>query len=239
MDNINDVELAQNFIEAQIKLENYAVPFVHGVTYSDCLRINNIETEKEIDGKKIQAHRIYGQWDTILIAIGEVTERVITVKTKSGKTKEKIIAKQPTNFINADSLTTKIYNDWALPKYSSAVTEEETQWLEIIIRFIVYRRIMENIYHKWVTTGKGFADPSVATRIADIYRFRYEMPYVARLINEKMLHHKDREAEGWEKQLSQDIIAGVFDLLRADRLRLLPPVDPKQLTEGEDDETAI
>jgi len=71
-------------------------------------------------------------------------------------------------------------------------------------------------------------------KIAEIYRFKYEMPQVARLIHEKFLHHKEREPEGWEKKLAEDIIAGVFDLLRVDRLRLLPPVDPKLLSEGED-----
>jgi hypothetical protein len=238
---IIDITDAQRFLEIEFKAENYAIPFVYGVNFSDCLRMNGIDTEIEVDGKKIQAHRIYGLWETFLIGIGETTGQTIITKTPKGKEKEKPVVKQPTRFADvADSLIKKMQT-WITTDhtdvYKSLVQENETDWLETVIRFAVYRRIMENKYHKWMTTGKGFADPSVATRIAEVYRFKYEMPNLARLIHEKLLVHKDHhEPEDWEKRLSQDIITGLFDLVRVDRLRLLPPVTPDMSQiEGTDD----
>lgn len=227
-----DITDAQLFLEKEKEAENYAVPFVYGVNFSDCLRMHFISTELEVDGKKIQAHRIYGSWETFLIAAGEITGKTIATKTRGGKEKEKPVAKLPDVFTGiADSHIKKMYT-WITTDYTDAyksiATEDEQTWLEAVIRFTVYRRIMEAKYHKWMTTGKGFADRDVALKIGEIYRFKYEMPQIARLIHEKLLHHKDREAEEWEKQLSQEIITGVFDLLRVDRLRLLPPVPPDE-----------
>lgn len=231
---IMDIDDAQRFLEMEIKAENYAVPFVYGVNYSDCLRMNSIDTEIIVDGKKIQAHRIYGAWNDFLISIGEVTEQIIITTTKTGKVKEKPEPKQPTRFTDvADSLIKRMVA-WAMEKYPSIGTKQEQEWLETVIRFAVYRRIMESKYDRWIKKKQGFADPTVAAKIAEVYRFKYEMPWIARMIHEKLLHHKDRDAEAWEKQLAQDIITGVFDLIRVDRLRLLPPVDPKLLEGGEE-----
>jgi len=107
--------------------------------------------------------------------------------------------------------------------YQAIATDEEQKWLQTVIRFVVYQRIVENKYAAWLREGTGFADETVAQTMAQIYRFRYEMPTVARLIHVTLLRHSDREAEDWEKQLAQQIIAGVFDLLRVDRLGSLPP----------------
>jgi hypothetical protein len=231
-----DIGDAQHFLEQEIKAENYAVPFVYGVTYSDCLRMNGIDTEIIVDGKKIQAHRIYGAWNDFLLSIGEVTGEITTTTTKTGKVKEKPVATQSTRFTGvADTLIKKMVA-WAMEKYPMIATEHEKEWLETVIRFVAYRRIMENKYHRWITQQQGFADPTVATTIAEAYRFKYEMPSIARLIHEKILHHKGQtvdDAKDWEKKLAQDIITGLFDLLRVDRLRLLPPVDLKLLEEGD------
>jgi hypothetical protein len=92
---------------------------------------------------------------------------------------------------------------------------------------------MENKYHQWITSGQGFADEVVANRMAEIYRFRNALPSVARLIHAALLVHKEREAEDWEKRLAEEIIAGVYDRLRVDRLGALPPVGKVELlTEG-------
>jgi hypothetical protein len=238
---VMDINDAQQILEKEIEAENYAVPFVYGVNFSDCLRMNGIDTEIEVDGKKIQAHRIYGLWETALIGIGETTGQTTITKTPKGKEKEKPVVKRFTRFTDvADDLIKKIFawitTDYTDP-YKSIVQASEVEWLETVIRFVVYRRIMENKYYKWITKKRGFADSDVAAKIAEIYRFKYEMPYVARLIHEKLLAHKDHvPAEEWEKKLSQDIITGLFDLLRVDRLRLLPPVNPDvPQIEGEDE----
>jgi len=239
-----DITDAQYFLEKEKEAENYAVPFVAGGNFSDCLRMYHFEAELEVDvnagTKKIQAHRIYGLWETYLIAIGEVTGETITIKTKSGKSKEKPIAKQPDIFTgSAKDHMEKMY-DWITTQYTDGykaiTTKKEQEWLKTVIRFAVLRRIMEYKYHKWLTTGKGFADTGVAMRVAEIYRFKYEIPEIARLINTKFLTHKDRAAEDWEKKMAQDIIIGIFDMLREDRLRLLPPINPNEmpLIEGED-----
>lgn len=127
--------------------------------------------------------------------------------------------------------------DWITTGYSkiyqAITTDEEQEWLQTVIQFVVYQRIMEGKYQAWLTSGAGFVDEAVAHKMAEIYRFRYEMPTVARLIHATLLIHKDREAEDWEKRLAQQIIAGVFDLLRVDRLGTLPPVEKIDLLEEE------
>lgn len=242
---VMDIDDAQYFLEKEKLAENYAVPFVYGVNFSDCLRIHMIDTEIEVDGKKIQAARIYGLWDTYLIAIGEVTGQTVAAKTKSGKKKEKPVVKHPDKFTDLADYHMKKMLLWLTADYTelykSFATEEEQTWLSTVIRFIVYRRITETKYHKWMTTGKGFADIEVARKIADVYRFKYEMPSIARLIHEKFESHKKDEPppDEWRKQLAQEIITGVFDLLRADRLRLLPPVGPDDMPQIEGGEEAV
>lgn len=238
-----DIINAQYFLEKEKEEENYATPFVYGVSFSDCLRMNGLETELEVDGKKIQAHRIFGLWETYLIATGVVTGVTVITKTKSGKEKEKPVAKLPDIFTDVSDAHQKKMYTWLTTEYTdtykSIATESEKVWLEQVIRFTVYRRIMEAKYRKWITTGKGFADPSIPFRIAEVYRFKYEMDSLARLIHEKLLVHKDRKPEEWEKKLKEDLIAGLFDLLRTDRLRLLPPVNPENiplLEDGKDEE---
>src|SRR5947207_589391 len=141
----------------------------------------------------------------------------------------------------AESLAKRMFT-WMTTSYSeiyqAIATDEERQWLMTVIRFVVMQRIMEKKYHQSITEGSGFIDEAVVRKIAEIYRFRYEMPTVARLIHATLLVHKDREAEEWEKKLAQEIIAGVFDLLRVDRLGTLPPVKKVELLiEGKEAET--
>jgi hypothetical protein len=162
-----------------------------------------------------------------------VTGERTTTTTRAGKVREKPVVKQPTNLTSeAESLMEKMF-EWITTRYGEAyqsiAQKEEKEWLRTIIRFVVYQRMMENKYHQWITSGKGFVDEGVAHRMAEIYRFRYEMPSVARLIHATLLVHKDREAEEWEKKLAQEVIAGVFDLLRVDRLGTLPPVEKGEL----------
>lgn len=194
--------------EEERRAEQAAVPFVYGVSFTDCLRINGIATELEVEGKVIQAHRIYGAWNTFLTAIGEVTGERVTTTTRRGKTKEKPVVKQPTLLTEASHFREKLF-DWIRSGYGEAYkaiqTDEEMTWLKQVIRFVVYQRIMENKYHQWVTSGSGFVDEAVAHKMAEIYRFRYEMPAVARLIHATLLKHKDRDAEEWEKKLAQEI----------------------------------
>jgi hypothetical protein len=59
--------------EQERRAEQAALPYVYGVSFTDCLRINHIVTELLVDEKVIQAHRVYGAWNAFLIAIGEVT----------------------------------------------------------------------------------------------------------------------------------------------------------------------
>ena len=225
--------------EEERRAEQAAVPFVYGVSFTDCLRINGVATELEVEGKVIQAHRVYGAWNTFLIAIGEVTGEHTTTTTRSGKSREKPVVKQPTVFTDeAERLGEKLF-DWIRSSYGEAYkaikTDEEKAWLKQIVRFVVYQRIMENKYHQWVTRGSGFVDEAVAHKMAEIYRFRYEMPAVAKLIHATLLVHKDRDAEEWEKKLAEAIIAGIFDRLRVDRLGSLPPVEKKALiTDGKE-----
>lgn len=240
-----DIIDAQYFIEKEKEAENYAVPFIEGVHFTDCLRMNLIETELEVDVKestrKLQAHRIYGLWETYLAATGEVTKETITTKTKGGKIKTKPVVKQPSIFTGfADDHMKKMYT-WLTTEYTDMYkaisTKAECTWLETVIRFTVLRRIMENKYKRWITTGSGFADPGVAARVAEIYRMKYVLPELARVVNSVFLKHKERTAEDWERRMAQDVIMGVFDLLRSDPVRLLPPVKPNNITtliEGSD-----
>lgn len=219
----------ESVVEKEARAERSALPFVYGVNFSDCLRAHGIEQVKEIDGQTIHAHRIYGAWNTFLRVEGFVTGEVVTTTTKKGKTKEKPVVKRLVVLTDvADSLMKKMFH-WITSNYTgvykSIKADEEKKWLEQVIRFVVCQRIMEDKYHQWITSGQGFADEAVAHKIAEIYRFRYEMPSVARLVHATLLVHKDREAEAWEKRLAEDIITGVFDLLRVDRLGTLPPIE--------------
>jgi hypothetical protein len=197
-------------VEQEKRAEQAALPFVYGVNFTDCLRINGVATGLVVDGKTVQAHRIYGAWQRFLRAEGLVTG----------------------DLSEAEHLTQRMFT-WITTSYSATyqaiATEDERQWLQIILRFVVMRRIMENKYTKWVTSGSGFVDEAVARKIAEVYRFQYEMPTVARLIHATLLRHSDHEAEEWEKKLAQEIIAGIFDLLRVDRLGTLPPVKKGEL----------
>ena len=220
------------------RAEQAALPFVYGVSFTDCLRINGIATEVEVDGKTIQAHRVYGAWNAFLIAEGSVTGERTTTTTRTGKTKEKPVVKQPMDLASAASFMEKMF-EWITARYSEAyqsiTRKEEKEWLRMVIRFVVYQRIMESKYKEWITSGQGFVDEAVAQKMAEVFRFRTEMSAVARLIHATLLVHKDREAEEWEKRLAQEVIAGVFDLLRVDRLGALPPVEKMALiTKGKE-----
>ncbi len=164
--------------EDEKRAEQAAVLFVYGVNFTDCLRINGIATELEVEGKVIQAHRVYGAWGAFLIAIGEVTGELTTTTTRTGNILEKPVVKQPTVLTNeAERLREKMF-DWIRSSYGKAYkeikTEEEMAWLRQVIRFVVYQRIMENKYHQWVTEGSGFEDEAVARKIEEIYRFRVD-----------------------------------------------------------------
>jgi hypothetical protein len=209
-------------IEQEKEAERLALPFVSGVSFIDCLRANGIETEIEVDEQKIEAHRIYGAWTSFLIATGEVTGEVVGTKSR-----QKPVVKRPSVLTTeADQLIKKMVT-WITTSYSKRYrplsTGKEAQWLSTIIRFVVMSRIMENKYHQWITTGQGFVDPSVGSRVAEIYRLRYEMPQVARIIY-KTLQHYEGLAEQERKQLGEAIVTGIFDRLRVDRLG--PPLHP-------------
>jgi hypothetical protein len=145
--------------EDEKRAEQAAVLFVYGVNFTDCLRINGIATELEVEGKVIQAHRVYGAWGAFLIAIGEVTGELTTTTTRTGNILEKPVVKQPTVLTNeAERLREKMF-DWIRSSYGKAYkeikTEEEMAWLRQVIRFVVYQRIMENKYHQWVTRARA------------------------------------------------------------------------------------
>jgi hypothetical protein len=223
----------EQFIEQERRAEQAALPFVYGVSFTDCLRINGIATEIALEEKVTQAHRVYGAWNAFLRAEGLVTSEVVMTKTKKGKEKEVLVVKKPMSLMGeGEELMEKMYT-WTTMKYGAVYKaikkDEEKEWLRTIIRFVVTSRIMENKYHQWITLGQGFADESVAQKMAEVYRFRYEMPSVARLIHATLLVHKDREAEDWEKRLAQEVITGVFDRLRRDRLGTLPPIEKGEL----------
>jgi hypothetical protein len=222
----------EEFIEQERRAEQAALPFVYGVSFTDCLRINGIATELEVEGKMIQAHRIYGAWNAFLIAIKEVTEERITTTTKKGKVREKPVVKQPMNLASAGIFMEKMF-EWITTRYSKAyqsmTQKEEKEWLRTVIRFVVYQRIMENKYQQWITSSQGFVDETVARKISEIYRFRSEMSSVARLIHATLLVHKGRKAEEWERRVAEEIITGVFDKLRVDRLGALPSIEKVEL----------
>src|SRR2546430_8435671 len=89
----DDIEDAAQLLDKEKEQENFAVPFVYGVNFSDCLRMNDIPTEIKVDGKTIYAHKIFGAWGKFLIAIGETsgskTEKVIR-KTKKGEVEKEV-----------------------------------------------------------------------------------------------------------------------------------------------------
>jgi flagellar motor switch/type III secretory pathway protein FliN len=226
-------EEAQRLIEEEIQEENYAISFTHGVTGIDCLRIYGQETEIKIikqddDGNIIKEVTIYAAkvnaaWNKYLIASGEV----LSIKDKNGKP----IAKQPTRLARTVEGHMKRFFTWITTEYTAQykliAEKDEIEWLETVIRFVVYRKIMETKYIIRLLKGKrhGFADPSIGDRLEKIYRFKYELPEVARLIHHKLEKHKDREAYQWEKELAKEIVAEIFGLLRADRLELIPPTE--------------
>ncbi len=219
--------------EQERRAEQAALPYVYGVSFTDCLRVNGIPPELSVEEKVIHAHRIYAAWNAFLRAEGKVSEKRVTRTTKKGKVKEVPVVEEPTSlFDEAEGLMEKMFT-WVTTSYGETYKQikqdEEEAWLKTVIRFVVTSRLMENKYHQWVTAGKGFADEAVAHRMAEIYRFRYEMPSVARLIHATLLVHKDREAEEWEKKLAQEIITGIFDKLRVDRLGVLPPIEKAEL----------
>jgi hypothetical protein len=209
---------------------------VYGVNFTDCLRLSGVSTELRVEGSVIAAHRIYGAWMAFLQAEGKVTGETVTITTKKGRQRHKPVIKRPTLLtVEADSLALGMF-EWITTSYGEAYrsikTDEERTWLQTIIRFVVYQRLMENKYHAWITSGSGFADETVACTMAEVYRFRAEMPELARLIHATLLVHKDREAEDWQKRLAEEVIEGVFERLRVDRLRTLPPVEKSVQIEG-------
>jgi hypothetical protein len=228
----------EQFIEQERRAEQAALPFVYGVSFTDCLRTNGVATELEVNGKVIQAHRIYGAWNAFLIAIKEVTEERITTTTKKGKVKDLPKVLRPTVLTNAASFMEKMF-EWITTRYSEAyqlmTQKEEKEWLRTVIRFVDNPRIMENKHHEWITSGQGFVDETVAQKMAEIYHFRDVLSSVARLIHATLLVHKGREAEEWEKRRALEIITGVFDKLRVDRLGALPPIEKvERLSEGKE-----
>ncbi len=177
----------------------------------------------------IDAYRIYSAWNAFLIAIGSVTGERITMKTRAGKTREMQKVLQPSALTDeAEHLMEKLFS-WIRSSYGQAYkaikTDEEMAWLKQVIRFVVYQKIMENKYHQWITSGQGFVDDVVAQKMAEIYRFRSEMASLAHLIHTTLLVHKGREAEEWEKRRALEIITGIADKLRVDRLGALPPLE--------------
>ena len=221
------------------RAEQAALPCVYGVSFTDCLRINGIATELEVGRKVIQAHRIYGAWNAFLTAEGPVTEERIATTRSAGNTKGLPVVKQPTALTDEAEHLVKEMAKWITTSYGEAYraikTDEEKEWLSTVIQFVVKSRIMENKYHQWITEGSGFVDEAVAHKMAEIYRFRSEMKALARLIHTTLLVHKDRDAEDWEKRLAEALIAGLFDLLRVDRLGALPPIEKKaQETRGKE-----
>jgi hypothetical protein len=225
--------------EQERRAEQAALPYVYGVSFTDCLRIHGVATELLVGEKVIHAHRVYSAWNAFLRASGMVSGEVVTTTTRTGKVKEIPVVAQPTSLKgSAESLISRMLT-WITTGYSEGykaiTTDEEKAWLRTVIRFVVTSRIMESKYGQWIKTGSGFADEAVAQRMAEVYRFRSEMPEVAKLIHATLLVHKDREAEDWEKRLAEEIIAGVYDRLRVDRLGALPPIEKVELlTEGKE-----
>ena len=209
---------------------------VYGVNFTDCLRVSGVSTELRVEGQVIAAHRIYGAWMAFLRAEGKVTGETVTIMTKKGRQRHKPKVSRPTLFtVEAEPLMERMF-EWITTSYGEAYRsikiDEEKAWLQTIIRFVVYQRLMENKYEQWITEGVGFVDEKVAQTMAEVYRFRAEMPELARLIHATLLEHRDREAEDWEKRLAEEVIAGVFERLRVDRLRSLPPVEKRVQIEG-------
>lgn len=231
-----DIIQAQYFldvIEKEKKAENNATPFVHGTTFTDCLKTHHIDTERNINGNKIQAHTIYGLWDRYLIAVGEVEkEQKDTVTTKGGNKKTKPVIKPPMVFTDAADMHMQRMYNWLTTEYTerykSITISEEQTWLKKIIRFVVLRRIMENKYEMWITTGKGFMDPEIGLRIAEIYRIKYVKPEIARLIHASI--PPKHLTEDQIKQISQAVIEGVLDLLSQDPAQYLPEAKRKRFT---------
>jgi hypothetical protein len=132
-------------IEKEKKAENNAVPFVYGNTFTDCLKTHHIDTEREINGNKIQAHTIYGLWEKYLIATGAVEEgQTVITTTKGGKKKALPVIKPPKMFTDeAEKHMQQMYN-WLTTEYTdrykSITTTEEQAWIKTIIRFTVLRR---------------------------------------------------------------------------------------------------
>lgn len=90
--------------EQESGAERKALPFVYGVNFTDCLRVHGIATELSVNGKVIQAHRIYGAWTAFLRGIGCVTGQVVTTTTKGGESKEKSVVKEPVELVEAEYL---------------------------------------------------------------------------------------------------------------------------------------
>jgi hypothetical protein len=175
------MENQQLKIEQERRAEQKALPFVSGVSFTDCLRVNGIATELLVDGNLVLAHRISGAWPRFLRAEGEVTGEQVTTTTKKGKQSQKPVVKEPMDLSEAESLAKRMFT-WMTTSYSETyqaiATDEERQWLTTVIRFVVMQRIMEKKYHQSIPEGSGFIDEAVVRKVAEIYRLVEETSHV-------------------------------------------------------------
>ena len=104
-------------IERERRAEQHALPFVYGVNFTDCLRINGIATERLVDGRTIHAHRIYGAWKAYLRACGKLTREGVTTTTKTGRTREQPVVKEPVDLSEAEQLSQKMFT-WMTTSYA-------------------------------------------------------------------------------------------------------------------------
>jgi len=110
------MENQQLKMEQEGRAEQAALPFVLGVNFTDCLRVNGIATELSVDDKRIQAHRVYAAWQRFLVGIGEVTGESVATTTKKGRTKEKAVVKEPMSLTReAEDLQEKMFT-WITTK---------------------------------------------------------------------------------------------------------------------------
>jgi hypothetical protein len=109
----------QELDEQERRAEQAALPFVYGVSFTDCLRINGVATELLVDEKLIQAHRVYGAWNAFLRACDLVSGEVTTKTTRTGKVKEVPKVTQPTSLVDGASLSEKMFT-WITTRYSEA-----------------------------------------------------------------------------------------------------------------------